>query len=71
MSNVRSIAKIMVGVSCLVVLGVSVVYADFNVDRRMYRSSSCTPGDVADPINLLFWNFGDTNCLLKGRNGLS
>lgn len=41
------------------IVGWSTVYADFNVDDRIFRDSGCSAGNEADPVNVLFWNFGD------------
>lgn len=61
MHNFRLTISVIAVLLYFAVVGLSTVYADFNVDDRIYRDSGCSAGNRADPVNVLFWNFGDNN----------
>ncbi len=49
----------------LAITNVAVVNADFNIYHRIFRDSACSSGaNEADPVNVLFWNYGDQDSTL-------
>lgn len=60
MRYLRLIIGIGVVLSFLAITNVAVVNADFNIYHRIFRDSACSSGtNEADPVNVLFWNYGD------------
>ena len=46
-------------------LDVAIVKADFNIFHRIFRDSACSAGsNEADPVNVLFWNYGNQETTL-------
>ena len=62
MRYLRLIVGITLVLFFVTITNVAVVTADFNIYHRIFRDSACSMGsNEADPVNLLFWNYGDND----------
>ena len=61
MRNLRLIVSAVTALSFLAITNVAVVDADFNVFDRIFRDGACSAGNEADPVNILFWYYGDND----------
>ncbi len=66
MRHLRLIVGTSVVLFFLAITNAAIVKADFNIYHRIFRDSACSAGsNEADPVNVLFWNFGDQESTLS------